>query len=213
MKMRLKKVKAALERVQASPYYIENPKNNIENWEKVFNNNNEIHIEIGMGKGSFIINMAKKHPNINFIGIEMYDSVLVRAVQRLENEEKILTNLKLLLCDANKIDEIFKNEIDVIYLNFSDPWPKAKHAKRRLTSPIFLEKYDKIFRYKKTIIQKTDNIDLFNYSIETLKEHGYDITEITNDLHALNDVDNIMTEYEEKFSQKGVKINRLKALK
>ena len=211
--MRLKKVKSALERVQASQYYIKSPADYIGNWKNVFDNENDIHIEIGMGKGNFIINMAKKYPNINFIGIEMYDSVLVRAVQKLENEEFELENLKLLLFDANKIDEIFKNEIDVIYLNFSDPWPKAKHAKRRLTSPIFLEKYDKIFKDKKTIIQKTDNIDLFNYSIQTLEEYGYNIIEKTNDLQALHDESNIMTEYEEKFSQIGIKINRLKALK
>lgn len=210
--MRLKKVKGALENVQKSKYYIENPESNIGKWKEVFGNNNPIHIEIGMGKGNFIIGMAQKNPNINFIGIEMYDSVLVRAVEYLNTSELELNNLKLLLLDANNIENIFEKEIEEIYLNFSDPWPKARHAKRRLTSPVFLKKYDKIFEAQKYIVMKTDNTDLFDFSIETLKEHGYDLIEVTRDLHALNDDTNVLTEYEKKFSEKGIKINRLKAI-
>ena len=211
--MRLKKVKGALERIERSNYYVGNPSENKGKWLNVFDNKNPIHIEIGMGKGRFIINMAKKHPNINFIGIEMYDSVLVKAVQLLENEENELKNLKLILIDAKNIDNIFEKEIDTIYLNFSDPWPKAKHAKRRLTSHVFLEKYETIFISKKQIIMKTDNIDLFRFSLEKLQEYGYNLVEITNDLASINDEDNVPTEYELKFMQKGIKINRLKAVK
>ena len=138
--MRLKKVKDAKERVEASEYFVSTPSEYKGKWNEFFKNNNPIHIEIGMGKGNFVIGMAKAHKDINYIGIEMYDSVMVKAVEKLKQEEKPLKNLKLVLIDAMKIDEIFENEISRIYLNFSDPWPKAKHEKRRLTSKIFLEK-------------------------------------------------------------------------
>ncbi len=206
--MRLKKVKNAMEKIEKSIYYVKLPEKNKGKWHLIFENNNPIHIEIGMGKGTFIIQMAKKYPNINFIGIEMHDSVLVKATQALENENDI-SNLKLLLFDAKGINEIFEKEIDRIYLNFSDPWPKARHAKRRLTNINFLTKYDKIFKDKKNIIMKTDNIDLFEYSIESLKSYGYNISNVTRDL---NDKDNIMTEYEKKFIEKGIKINRFEAI-
>ena len=211
--MRLKKVKGALEKIQASSYYVNNPETVKGNWNNIFENNKPIHIEIGMGKGQYIINMAQKYPNINFIGIEMYDSVLVRAVQTLEKLENNLNNLRLILVDAKKVDEIFDKEIDVIYLNFSDPWPKAKHAKRRLTSIIFLEKYEKIFKSKREIIMKTDNANLFNFSVENLQNFGYNLIEMTNDLESLNDYNNVLTEYESKFMEEGIKINRLKAVK
>ena len=131
----------------------------------------------------------------------------------LKQEEKPLKNLKLVLIDAMKIDEIFENEISRIYLNFSDPWPKAKHEKRRLTSKIFLEKYDKIFKGQKQIFQKTDNNDLFDFSMVSLVENGYELRNVTRDLHSENVSDNIMTEYEEKFSNAGIKINKLEAYK
>lgn len=209
--MRLKKVKNAKERVEASEYFVRNPKDNIGRWQEVFKNENPIHIEIGMGKGKFIINMAKTYPNINFIGIEKYDSVMVKALNILDEEEKI-PNLKLVLTDANDIEEVFKNDVDRIYLNFSDPWPKSKHEKRRLTSKNFLEKYDNVFKGKKEIFQKTDNFDFFEYSRKSFLEYGYEIKNLTYDLHN-EDIFNIPTEYEEKFSAKGVKINRLEAYK
>lgn len=209
--MRLKKVKNAKERVEASEYFVCNPKDNIGTWQEVFKNENPIHIEIGMGKGKFIINMAKTYPNINFIGIEKYDSVMVKALNILDEEEKI-PNLKLVLTDANDIEEVFKNDVDRIYLNFSDPWPKSKHEKRRLTSKNFLEKYDNVFKGKKEIFQKTDNFDFFEYSRKSFLEYGYEIKNLTYDLHN-EDIFNIPTEYEEKFSAKGVKINRLEAYK
>lgn len=209
--MRLKKVKNAKERVEASEYFVCNPKDNIGRWQEVFKNENPIHIEIGMGKGKFIINMAKTYPNINFIGIEKYDSVMVKALNILDEEEKI-PNLKLVLTDANDIEEVFKNDVDRIYLNFSDPWSKSKHEKRRLTSKNFLEKYDNVFKGKKEIFQKTDNFDFFEYSRKSFLEYGYEIKNLTYDLHN-EDIFNIPTEYEEKFSAKGVKINRLEAYK
>lgn len=209
--MRLKKVKNAKERVEASEYFVCNPKDNIGRWQEVFKNENPIYIEIGMGKGKFIINMAKTYPNINFIGIEKYDSVMVKALNILDEEEKI-PNLKLVLTDANDIEEVFKNDVDRIYLNFSDPWPKSKHEKRRLTSKNFLEKYDNVFNGKKEIFQKTDNFDFFEYSRKSFLEYGYEIKNLTYDLHN-EDIFNIPTEYEEKFSAKGVKINRLEAYK
>jgi tRNA (guanine-N7-)-methyltransferase len=211
--MRLRKVKNASNIINNSDYIINRPQELKGNWGKCFSNENPIHIEIGMGKGQFIINMAIKYPDINFIGIEKYDSVLVRAVEKLENQEIKPNNLKLILLDAKDIAEIFDREISVIYLNFSDPWPKAKHTKRRLTSKDFLEKFDLVFKNEKMIIQKTDNIDLFQFSIESLKEYGYEITNITYDLHRDFTEDNIMTEYEEKFQKKGILICKLTAKK
>lgn len=209
--MRLKKVKGALEKVKSSSYYVDAPEQYKGNWQGVFKNENPIHIEIGMGKGHFIIGIAKQNPNINYIGIEMYDSVLVRAVELIEKEETPLTNVKFLLLDANKIDEVFEKEIERIFLNFSDPWPKAKHAKRRLTSEVFLNKYDLIFKNGKSIYMKTDNNELFDFSIESLSNHGYNLFDVTRDLHSQNEQDNIMTEYEAKFSKENIKINRFKA--
>lgn len=209
--MRLKKVKGANEIIIKGLYYVEDPYINKGNWNKVFNNDNPIYIEIGIGKGKFIVENAIKYPNINFIGIEKYDSVLVRAIQK--SNELELNNLKLVRMDAKRIEEVFDHEIDRIYLNFSDPWPKDRHYKRRLTSYVFLDKYEHIFKNNKYIIMKTDNIDLFNFSLESLTNHGYNIDFMSNDLHSLNDADNIMTEYEEKFSNKGIKINKLIARK
>lgn len=209
--MRLKNVKGANEIIIKGRYYVEDPYINKGNWNKVFNNDNPIYIEIGIGKGKFIVENAIKYPNINFIGIEKYDSVLVRAIQK--SNELELNNLKLVRMDAKRIEEVFDHEVDRIYLNFSDPWPKDRHYKRRLTSYVFLDKYEHIFKNNKYIIMKTDNIDLFNFSLESLTNHGYKIEFMTNDLHSLNDEDNIMTEYEEKFSNKGVKINKLIARK
>lgn len=210
--MRLKKVKDAKETVEKSNYYISEPEKNKGKWQEIFGNQNEIHIEIGMGKGKFIIGMALANPNVNYIGIEKYDSVLVKAVKSLEEMETV-PNLKLLLLDAEKIEDVFENEVSRIYLNFSDPWPKSKHAKRRLTSHVFLEKYDKILKDSKEIYQKTDNREFFDFSCESLKAFGYELEEVTYDLEAQNDASNITTEYEEKFQNRGIKINRLKAHK
>jgi len=208
--MRLKNVKGAKEIIATGKYYIDNPKEYKGKWQELFSNNNPIYIEIGMGKGDFIIKNAIKYPNINFIGIEKYDSVIVRAIQKSNDLE--LNNLFLVRIDAGIINEIFEKEVDKIYLNFSDPWPKEGHAKRRLTSPIFLNLYDNIFKKDNVIEMKTDNINLFNYSEDTLKENNYNIEYLTNDLHQ-EKIDNITTEYEEKFVSKGIKINKLIAKK
>ena len=208
--MRLKNVKGANDIIIKGTYYVDNPYLYRGKWKEYFGNDKPIHIEIGMGKGDFIIQNALRYKDINFIGIEKYDSVIVRAIQK--SNELELDNLKIVRMDANRLSEVFDMEIDTIYLNFSDPWPKERHAKRRLTSPVFLDIYDKIFKSSKKIIMKTDNINLFNYSLETLRENGYDIIYETNDLNCL-DENNVMTEYESKFYRKGVKINKLIAIK
>ena len=175
-----------------------------------FNNNKPLQIEIGMGKGNFILNMALNNPDINFIGIEKYSSVASIAIKKIQEYD--LPNLKVIISDIMNLEELLNNKVDVIYLNFSDPWPKLRHAKRRLTSPLFLELYSKLFKGDNVIIQKTDNDDLFKYSLDSLKEYGYVIKEISYDLHSTS-IPNIMTEYEEKFSKVGIKIKYLKAEK
>ena len=202
--MRLKKIKGADEYIANSPYVLK------EYNKKVFKNDNPVHIEIGCGKGDFLIGMAKNYPNINFIGIEKYSSVLIKAIQKLEKES--LKNIYFMCIDANEIDEIFKNEIEIIYLNFSDPWPKKKHHKRRLTSPNFLNKYETLFINTKKIIMKTDNQDLFEYSLITTTNHNYKIQEISFNLHRTN-LFNIKTEYEERFSKKGYPIYYVSLIK
>jgi len=208
--MRLRNIKGANEIIINGKYYVDEPCLYKGNWKKLFGNDNPIYIEIGMGKGNFIIENAKRYSNINFIGIEKFDSVIVRAIQKSNDLE--LDNLKIVRIDANKLEDIFDKEIDTIYLNFSDPWPKDRHAKRRLTSPIFLNIYSKIFKDRNKIIMKTDNIDLFNYSLDSLVDYGYDIVYKTNNLDCLSE-DNIMTEYESKFYNKGLKINKFEGIK
>lgn len=209
--MRLKKVKNANAIISKSNYIIEEPEKFKGKFKEIFGNDNPIDVEIGMGKGDFVIGMAKKNPNVNFIGVEMFDSVIVRAVQKLENEK--IDNLRLIKIDANDINQVFNHEIRIVYLNFSDPWPKKRHAKRRLTSHTLLEKYDNIFKGEKIIFQKTDNVDLFTYSIESLSTYGYVLKNISLDLHKDNSLDNVMTEYEKKFKSIGTKICRLEAYK
>lgn len=202
--MRLKHVKGANEKIEKSTYIVSNYKEYKGKWNTVFNNNNPIHIEIGMGKGKFIIENAIKHPDINFIGIEKYDSVIVRATEKLENLN--LTNIKIIRMDAREIEDVFSKEIDFIYLNFSDPWPKRRHEIRRLTSKNYLDRYNKIFKGMHNIIQKTDNRDLFVYSLMSFNNNDYKFKELSFDY---NDIDNITTEYEEKFRNKGNPIYRV----
>lgn len=209
--MRLKHVKNADKIVENGTYYVNRPKEYKGKWQKVFGNDNDIYVEIGMGKGDFIIENALLYPDINFIGIEMYDSVLMRAIQKSNDLE--LSNLKLIKLDATYIEEIFDEEISLIYLNFSDPWPKERHAKRRLTSERFLRRYDKIFKDDFKIVMKTDNIDLFDFSVSSLEEYGYKILYLTRDLYSENISNNIATEYEKKFVSKGIKINKVIASK
>ena len=204
--MRLKHIKNAEEIISKSKYLVKSPRENKGNWNKVFNNDNNIEVEIGMGKGKFIIEKAIQNPNINFIGIEKYDSPLVSAVKKLEELE--INNLKLICLDALGIEEVFDHEIDKIYLNFSDPWPKKRHAKRRLTSSIFLNKYESLFKDEKHIEMKTDNDDLYDYSSESFIENGYDIVKTDT-----NYLDTIRTEYEDKFISLGKNINYISVVK
>ncbi len=196
--MRQRNVKNKHEILNNSSYYINNPEEYKGKWKSVFDNNNPIYIEIGMGKGKFIIENSLKYKNINFIGIERQDSILALAIKKVPDG---INNLKLINYDANTIENIFDSEIDKIYLNFSDPWPKKRHEKRRLTSPVFLEKYNQIFKNDNVIEFKTDNKDLFCYSIKTLNNADYFIEDITFDLEKREDLDNIKTEYEEKFTK------------
>lgn len=209
--MRLRNVKNAKEIVHQSSYVIHEPMQYKGFYhEKVFHNTHPIHLEIGMGKGNFLIDMAKKYPEINFIGVERYESVICRALEKLEIEN--LPNLKVICIDAMGLGDVFAEEIDVIYLNFSDPWPKKRHAKRRLTSPVFLKIYDSLFKDKKTIIQKTDNVGLFESSLVNLSTYGYVLEEVSLDL-ASTGKENSLTEYEAKFMSQGIPIHYLKATK
>ena len=209
--MRLRKVKNAQNIIDESQYIIKKPEIYKGNYKNVFENDNSIYIEVGMGKGDFIIENALKNPEINFIGIEKFDSVMVRAVQKLEEYD--IPNLKLIKIDALNIDNIFYKEISCLYLNFSDPWPKKRHTNRRLTSNVFLNKYDLIFKNTKKIIMKTDNRHLFEYSIKSLTDYEYKINDISLDLHSDNKLDNIETEYEKKFVSKGMVIYYIEVTK
>lgn len=202
--MRLKNVPGARETIAESSLVIHEPEKQKGIWQQLFENSNPIHIEIGMGKGRFIYEMAKEHPDINYVGIEKYSSVLLRAVQKMEEEP--LPNLRFIRMDAEEITEVFaKDEVDRIYLNFSDPWPKDRHAKRRLPSREFLARYDSFLKRDGQLQFKTDNRGLFDFAVEELPFAGWKIDNITYDLHHDEEMmkGNIMTEYEEKFSSMG----------
>ena len=208
--MRLRNIPGADEAIADSPHCIQEPMAEKGRWHLIFGNENPIHIEIGMGKGQFIMKLAKEHPDINYIGIERYSSVLLRALQKMEIEP--LPNIRFLCMDASIITEVFdKEEVAKIYLNFSDPWQKERHAKRRLTSRQFFERYDKILAGNGVVEFKTDNDDLFAFSMEEVAEAGWTLDAHTFDLHhdpVLNE-GNVMTEYEEKFSSLGHPIHKL----
>ena len=207
--MRLRNVTGSEKIIAASPYVVQEPKEMKNKWKELFGISNPIYIEIGMGKGQFITTMAKNNPNINFIGIEKYSSVLLRAIQKVEAEE--IPNLRFLCIDAKEIVDFFgKEEIDKIYLNFSDPWPKDRHAKRRLPSKEFLERYDQILKTEGNLEFKTDNRDLFDFAVEQIPETKWKIDQITYDLHHNNEMNkgNVMTEFEQKFSSIGNPIHK-----
>ncbi len=194
--MRLRKVPGALEKIKSSPYVIDEPLKFNGSYNELFKNNNPIRLEIGSGKGQFLIKMALKYPNINFIGLEKSSSVLVRAIEKVGTLK--LSNLYFINEGASNIASLFYKEIDLIYLNFSDPWPKKRHAKRRLTNLSFLKKYDNVFKDKSIIFFKTDNQIFFENSLVCFNDYNYLIKEISLDLHNNNFV-SIMTEYEERF--------------
>lgn len=204
--MRLRNIPGAQDAILESPYVIQKPEAHKGAWAEVFPKKQPLHIEVGMGKGRFLMDLARLNPNINYVGIEMYDSVLLRALQKreeLEAEGETYENLFFMRVDARLLPEIFeKGEVDKIYLNFSDPWPKARHAKRRLTSREFLERYDKILVPEGTVEFKTDNRELFEFSLEEVNETKWQLLAHTFDLHHNEEMvkGNVMTEYEEKFS-------------
>ncbi len=212
--MRLRNVKGAEEFIASSIYVIQNPEEQKGTWKSFFQNDNPLHIEIGMGKGKFIHTLAAQNPDINYIGIEMYSSVLYRAIEKRQKED--LTNLYFIRMDAKNLCDVFdENEVQKIYLNFSDPWPKDRHAKRRLTSPLFLDRYDNILDKNGCVCFKTDNRSLFDYSVETIEAvKPWKLKHVTYDLHSSPYADgNVMTEYEEKFVAKGMPIHRLVAFR
>ena len=209
--MRLRNIPGAGEVIDYSPYCIKEPVELKGKWHDFLGNNNPIHIEVGMGKGRFLMDLARLHPEINYIGIERYTSVLLRAVQKMQEDE--LPNVHFLCIDAATLPDIFdRNEVDRIYLNFSDPWPKDRHARRRLTSSEFLARYDLFLAPDGRIEFKTDNQDLFTFSLEEIESSDkWHLDASTRDLHhdaAMNE-GNIMTEYEEKFSAVGNPICKL----
>lgn len=190
-----------------SDLVIAEPKENKSKWKGVFGNSNPIHLEIGTGKGQFIVGMAEQYPDINFIGIELAKSIIVDAAQKAKASGP--KNLLLLNEDANDLEELFaENEVSTIYLNFSDPWPKNRHEKRRLSFHTFLAQYDRILSENRNLIMKTDNRGLFEYSLVSFSQYGLQLEEVSLDLHQLYDPTNVKTEYEEKFSSKGQPIYR-----
>lgn len=210
--MRLRNIPYADDAIASSPFCIQNPQYWKGRWTDMFQNSNPIHIEIGMGKGRFILELAQKNPSINYIGIEKYTSVLLRAVQKLESVDNPPSNLQLLCIDAENLPEIFADdEVSRIYLNFSDPWPKKRHARRRLTSRNFLSIYSQILPENGIIEFKTDNKLLFDYSLSEIDAAHWKLNDCTYDLHHDSKLcyENIMTEYEEKFSSVGNTICKL----
>ena len=209
--MRVRKRKGAEEHLENNPHYvISNPEECKGKWHEVFGNSNPIHIEVGSGKGRFITEMAAKHPEINYIGIDIQRSVLSYALDKVLAAD--LDNIKLLLVDGSSLTNYFADgEVNLMYLNFSDPWPKKRHEKRRLTYKSFLETYQQILPEEGEIHFKTDNRGLFEYSLASFSQYGLILKQVWLDLHASDLEDNVMTEYEEKFSNKGQVIYRVEA--
>lgn len=207
--MRLRHIQGAEEIIASSPFVIQEPQQHQGAWKQVFGNSHPLEIEVGMGKGRFIMEKAGCNPNINYIGIERYSSVLLRGLQKRSGLE--LDNIYFMCIDARDLAGLFApGEVNRIYLNFSDPWPKDRHARRRLTSPDFLSVYDKILAARGTVEFKTDNRSLFEYSLESIPASGWDVKEYTFDLHHSPMAEgNIMTEYEMKFASQGKPICKL----
>ena len=209
--MEYKKIKDANIIINKSSYLVSNPSSYKNHWHEIFGNNNPIHLELGMGRGDFIINMAKAYPKINFIGLEISDSQMVKAVERLAN--KNLPNLKLINADAQNIIDFFGKEIDTIYLTFSEPWPKKIDEKKRFTHVNYLKLYDRIFKRHKHIILKTDNKGFFAYSLESLSKYWYTFERVSLDLHHNEiPIPNIMTDFEKRYYEEGRPIYYLDAV-
>lgn len=207
--MRLRNIKGSREVIATNEFVVQEAENRRGQWQAVFGNENPVQIEIGMGKGQFIMELARRNPDINYVGIEKYSSVLIRAIEKRSQED--LPNLLFVRMDAEHIAEVFgEEEVDRIYLNFSDPWPKDRHAKRRLTSKEFLARYDQCLKRDGFIQFKTDNRPLFDFTLEQAAEVGWQTSEVSYDLHHSEYVEgNIMTEYEQRFSAEGNPIHRV----
>lgn len=214
--MRLKNIPGAREAVAKSAYVIHEEETRAGRWQEIFGNDRPIHMEIGMGKGRFLMELAAAHPEYNYVGVEKYSSVLLRALEKMEQREQPLPNLYFVRMDAENLTKVFgEGEVEHIYLNFSDPWPKDRHAKRRLTSPEYLSRYDRILAEDGQVEFKTDNRALFDYSVEAIRTSGWTLKALTYDLHrdeVLRE-GNVMTEYEEKFSSQGNPIHKLVAVR
>lgn len=216
--MRLRNIPRAEGVLGTCKEVVKNEENVKGRWLSEFGNDHPIHIEIGMGKGQFLLKLARLNPEINYIGIERYSSVLLRAVEKMESEKEnggAIENMRFICMNAEEIENVFApGEVDRIYLNFSDPWPKARHARRRLTSKEYFERYDHVLKADGRVEFKTDNRKLFDFSVEQLKESRlWEMTACTYDLHhdEKMNVGNVMTEYEEKFSSQGNPICKLTA--
>ena len=216
--MRLRNIPGSRDIIAESPWVIQNPQEFRSSWNRIFQNGHPIHIEVGMGKGRFLMDLAAAHPECNYIGIEMYSSVLLRAVQKADALADMPGgapgNFRFLRLDARELPSVFgPGEVGRIYLNFSDPWPKDRHAKRRLTSREFLGRYEQILAPDGHVEFKTDNRDLFQFSLDEIREKGWILEVCTWDLHGDSRLScgNIMTEYEEKFSSQGNPICKLTA--
>lgn len=211
-KLRLRNKPWAKDTLKSEPsIVIYNPEQKRGKWKEVFGNENPIHIEVGTGKGKFLLGMGEKHPNINYIGIEKYDSVLLTAMERVR--ESNLANIKFLNDDVANLDAFFaEGEMERVYINFTDPWPKKRHEKRRLTFESFLKLYEKVLIPNGEIHFKTDNQGLFEYSLYSFSKYGMLLNEVSLDLHKSSFEGNVMTEYEEKFSSKGMRIYRCEAV-
>ena len=208
--MRLRNISGSREAIAESPYVIHEPEKYKGNWKQLFGNDYPVRIEIGMGKGRFIMDLARKNPEINYLGIEKYSSVLLRGIQKMELDP--MPNLYFIRMEAEEIVDVFgRGEIDRIYLNFSDPWPKDRHAKRRLPSREFLSRYNEILKKDGIIEFKTDNRNLFEFSLKEIPDSGWNLDAYTLDLHHDSSMNqgNIMTEYEQKFSSMGNPIYKL----
>lgn len=211
--MRLRNIPRADEIIESHKASIIEGTSHVGKWKEVFGNENPTHIEIGMGKGQFLLALAKQNPKVNYIGIERYSSVLLRALEKFDTEEyKDLTNIRFMCMDATHITDIYEQgEVEKIYLNFSDPWPKERHARRRLTSKEFLGRYAQILTKEGSVEFKTDNRALFDFSVEQVTEANWFLEACTYDLHQdeIMNLGNIMTEYEAKFSGQGNPIHKL----
>ena len=206
--MRLRNITGSRDVIAESDFVIHDETKRKGQWKEIFGNDLPIRLEIGMGKGRFIMDMAEKYPDADYLGIEKYSSVLLRAIQKMEErvEKNENLNVRFIRMDAEYICDVFEEgEVDRIYLNFSDPWPKDRHAKRRLESRQFLERYDRILKKDGRIEFKTDNRALFDFAVEEVEASAFKITALTHDLHSDDDLmlGNVMTEYEEKFSSMG----------